>query len=39
MCTRVKNEYDKLRTDLKDEISVIFYSTPLEAAKKALGVE
>ena len=34
-----KNEYDKLRTDLKDEISVIFYSTPLEAAKKALGVE
>ena len=34
-----KNEYDKLRTDLKDEIAVIFYSTPLEAAKKALGVE
>ena len=34
-----QNKYDKLRADLKEEISVIFYSTPLEAVKKALGVE
>ncbi|MCR4615476.1 MAG: protease Lon-related BREX system protein BrxL [Clostridiales bacterium] len=31
--------YDKLRADLKAEISVIFYSTPVDAAKKALGVD
>ena len=34
-----KEKYDKLRPDLKNELSVIFYSTPLDAAKKALGVE
>lgn len=34
-----KEHYDKLRADLKEEIAVIFYKTPLEAAKKALGVE
>lgn len=34
-----KENYDKLREDLKEEISVIFYSTPLDAAKKALGVD
>lgn len=34
-----KDKYNKLRSDLKDEISVIFYSTPLDAAKKALGVD
>ena len=34
-----KEKYDKLRSDLKNEISVIFYSTPLDAAKKALGVD
>lgn len=34
-----KDKYDALRTDLKNEISVIFYSTPLDAAKKALGVD
>lgn len=34
-----KEKYDKLRSDLKDEISVVFYSTPLDAAKKALGVD
>lgn len=34
-----KTQYDKLKSDLKNEISVIFYSTPLDAAKKALGVE
>ena len=30
-----KEKYDKLRADLKAEISVIFYSTPLDAARKA----
>lgn len=34
-----KEKYDMLRSDLKAEISPIFYSTPLDAAKKALGVE
>lgn len=34
-----KDKYNKLRSDLKDEVSVIFYSTPLDAAKKALGVD
>ena len=32
-------KYDKLRSDLKEEIGVIFYSTPVDAAKKALGVD
>lgn len=32
-------KYDMLRPDLKTEISVIFYSTPLDAARKALGVD
>ena len=34
-----KDKYNKLKSDLKDEISVNFYSTPLDAAKKALGVD
>lgn len=34
-----KAKYDKLRSDLKEEIGVIFYSTPVDAAKKALGVD
>ena len=34
-----KAKYDKLRIDLKEEISVIFYNSPLDAAKKALGVD
>lgn len=34
-----KDKYDRLRSDLKNEISTIFYSTPLDAAKKALGVD
>ena len=33
-----RSKYDKLRDDLKEEIEVIFYSSPLDAAKKALGV-
>lgn len=32
-------QYDALRHDLKGEVSAIFYSTPLDAAKKALGME
>ena len=34
--SRIK--YEKLRDDLKEEIEVIFYSSPTDAAKKALGV-
>ena len=34
-----KDEYDKLKSAVKDEISVIFYTTPLDAARKALGVD
>ncbi|MBQ9009878.1 MAG: BREX system Lon protease-like protein BrxL [Clostridia bacterium] len=34
-----REKYEKLGADLKEEIEVIFYSTPLDAAKKALGVE
>ena len=34
-----RRKYEKLKSVLKEEIAVIFYSTPLEAAKKALGVE
>ena len=34
-----RRKYEKLRSDLKEEIAVIFYSTPLDAVKKALGVE
>ena len=34
-----KAKYDTLRSDLKEEIGVIFYSTPVDAAKKALGVD
>ena len=34
-----RRKYERLRSDLKEEIAVIFYSTPLDAAKKALGVE
>lgn len=30
-------KYDLLKTDLKNEINTIFYSTPLDAVKKALG--
>ena len=34
-----KDKYEKLSADLRNEIEVIFYSTPLDAAKRALGVE
>ena len=34
-----KKDYGKLKPELKDEISVIFYTTPLDAAKKALGID
>lgn len=34
-----KGKYDVLKSDLKNEIIAIFYSTPLDAVKKALGVD
>ena len=34
-----KENYEKLGRDLRQEIEVIFYSTPLDAARKALGVD
>ena len=34
-----RRKYDRLRRDLKEEVEAIFYSTPMEAVKKALGVE
>ena len=34
-----KDKYDKLRADLKAEMDAIFYSTPLDAARKALGID
>ena len=34
-----RESYDKLSERLKDEIDVVFYQTPLEAARMALGVE
>ena len=34
-----QNKYKKLSIDLRNEIEVIFYTTPLDAAKKALGVD
>ena len=32
-----KTAYDKLKKDLKKRVEVIFYSTPLDAATKALS--
>lgn len=34
-----KTNYAKLKKDLKAEVEAIFYSTPLDAVKKALGVD
>lgn len=34
-----KEKYELLKADLKEEIEVIFYTSPLDAAKKALGVD
>lgn len=34
-----RNNYDLLSDDLKRETKAVFYSTPLEAAKIALGVD
>ncbi len=34
-----KEKYEQLRNDLKEEIEVIFYTSPIDAAKKALGVD
>ena len=34
-----REKYEKLKSDLKEEITAIFYSTPIDAAKKALGAD
>lgn len=34
-----KDKVDSLKADLKNEMTIIYYSTPLDAAKKALGVD
>lgn len=34
-----RQQYDAISSDLKAEIEVIFYQSPLDAARKALGVE
>ena len=34
-----KREYNTLSMDLKESINVIFYTTPLDASKKALGIQ
>lgn len=34
-----RDKYDMLRSELKNEVGVIFYNSPLDAARKALGVE
>lgn len=34
-----KAKYEEIGKDLKSEIDVIFYTSPLDAARKALGVE
>lgn len=34
-----KEKYELLKADLKEEIEVIFYTSPLDAAKKALRVD
>lgn len=34
-----KVKYDLLKLELKNEITAIFYTTPLDAVKKALGVD
>lgn len=34
-----RDKYDDLKSDMKGALQVIFYSTPLDAARKALGVD
>ena len=34
-----QDKYNALKSELKNEINAIFYSTPLDAVKKALGVD
>ena len=34
-----REKYERLRPDLKEEMSVIFYSSPLDAARIALGLQ
>ena len=34
-----QDKYNALKSELKNEINAVFYSTPLDAVKKALGVD
>ncbi len=34
-----QSRYERMKSDLKNEISAIFYTTPVDAARKALGVD
>jgi ATP-dependent Lon protease len=34
-----RENYEKLSAELKSEVQALFYSTPLDAAKIALGVD
>lgn len=34
-----QDKYEALRPELKNEVSVVFYNSPVDAARKALGVE
>ena len=34
-----EKQYETISRELKDELEVIFYQSPLDAVKKALGVE
>ncbi len=34
-----RTQYDKLKSDLKDEVNVIFYKTPVDAVRKALNMD
>lgn len=34
-----REKFDGMRESLKREMEVIFYATPLDAARKALGVD
>lgn len=34
-----RDKYENLRLDLREEMSVMFYSTPLDAVRKAMGID
>lgn len=39
MPEETKTKCNALRNNLQNELEIIFYKTPLDAAKKALGLE